>query len=808
MNCIVQSLKFSATLRDYTKYQSCYKHLHTHTSVPKPYYPTIDVLSKTSKDQSRKSKAYTLSNNLLQKYRSSYESFRYKQQYTSRKLPAFGLKLTDYLSTTSPDPNEPTLMPLKPATPVFDLYNLKAVPQDLNHSETPKRLHKPKSIVVNSLESATVLALRLKHLKAGKCTLQDVKQLASAIFSDLSPTQTDLELYETINMMEEPIKEVENELVDTAITPKTEKLTETRISLTLGKFGYTHQDLARWVECVSAPSIYHAVKVMEDTKSHKWPTFLLLYTFRRPCNSKLEALELMRLFHVYFQTLDNETNQSKLVLRMIDRALRFVPDLIPDICETFVEKMHSGFLQNKTIWNQILWQLTAFGRFFAVSDQPKDTAQSGKPGKNVPQSHELDLVLASQNIIMKKMQAAGIELDTKGYLALANTLREISPDRARSVLEIVKQHEYPCSYTEKAVLRGDFYGKDKKTHLTGMFPYIQAATCLEILLSKDADEALSALDNGISRFDSLNPEIASQHGYEFATSAMLWSTLFKQLKRTGSLTSEITSQVWQKAVASNVNITPHLLSNVLSGLVIPNPDGQIDYKKVIEFVKEYVLSSTASVSLLAKYLKVVASLPQQVLSKLVPTHVSGLAFVRELVSGMGNDTPGILYNTLLYCELHMEPASMWTTYTRMLRAGHEPDVWTLYYLLRAAYDPKLMWEGYPAAQRAASEFKGWVRGAHLDGSDAADLLKVYPTTKLFYAYTIVCGRSREHDAVLDILLWLERIGLAADKPLLCAILGYAPTQDYLLAHSENSHKDWPTLGEVEWFKKLEFKRQM
>lgn len=884
-----------------------------------------------------------------------------------------------------------SFVPLKPHKVPFDIFNPRIVYRDPLSPSLPSANNNTTNatnttsttsnntlnasssnrIAVDSLESATVLALRLKHLKEGKVSAEEVRTLASEIFKGMTVADQNEELLELIGGLKQsqggaktqtemmagqtegdtqnktetqaqadplgriPTEDIPTEddssqdhtqsqhispqytllldqLLSTRVQGAAAKLGSTRIKSILSRNGYEMSDLERWVQCVQAPTFFYAVRAMEsdtvglDNKAElegcekeeerRWPTFLLLYTFRRACHSKLEVLEMMRLFDRHFAEVGNNgnaqgsSNQTKIVLRMVSNAVRYLPEILPDVCNVVVRNMKLGNRvksMNEGFWNQLLWRMTMFGHTstpsFFLDDDPTpiqiepgvDDNSTSSPTLELStqdlqnKAHrELSLIFQAQSILVQFMLDNDIPLDTKGYLSLAHSLIKLSPERARHLLNIVKAHNYPVSFTEQAVLDGRVfdkkqrYSKEKqRMHSTGMFPYIQASTCLDMMLCTDPSSVLNALDEGISRFENMKPapRVVSEMGYKFTTSSMLWSTMIKMLKVTGGLDSSVTKEVWQRALDNGVQVSPYLLNQVLSGLSQPSKEGsdndnasniksdstssstrtdprEIDYTSIMTFIKKYVFSYNGSTPLAAKFSKLVCAAPAQTFRQAIPTHTSGLALTREVLKYGQVENPRIMYNALMASEVGLmkekrkteskvmanttssnllaaNAASLnaasttangvWSAYKYLLKTGCEPDIFSLYYLLRSAsLDKFLVWDGHPASHRCIAEFRRWVRGAHLDGSDTNDLLKIYPSTKLFFAYVNMCAKTGNAEEVSGVLSWVKRVGLVPDRSLLCAILAYAPDSKGLMNHNENMDIKWPTQSQVEWFKTI------
>jgi hypothetical protein len=135
----------------------------------------------------------------------------------------------------------------------------------------------------------------------------------------------------------------------------------------------------------------------------------------------------------------------------------------------------------------------------------------------------------------------------------------------------------------------------------------------------------------------------------------------------------------------------------------------------------------------------------------------------------------------------------------MRKEGFEPTIETLTSLCIAARDTDLKWEGLYAAQRSVVEFKNWIRGANDNSSDADDVLKMYPSQRLFHEFIIMAGRANYDSELLGVLPWMSRIGFKPDKSCLCALILYSPNGDYLHQHGLKVGGEWPTDFELQLY---------
>lgn len=599
--------------------------------------------------------------------------------------------------------------------------------------------------IIDNLETATVLALRLQQAKKGEISLAELAQFAQTLFATSYKSAVAeilaLETEETGKSNARISDEVQRMVYQPVPRQRMAK-----VLLALDRHGFTKRDLDRWIKCITAPQLHAALEAMdhEDERlQHKWPKFLVLFTLRRYCNSRLAAYRLTRWFAaIYPQYSKDPTTQTKMLFRVLQGVQRWVPDLVPGVVQIALDSA-SPEICTSQVMNQLLWKLARFG--LATAD-----------------SRETSLIMRAQAPVVEKMTQRGISLDTKGYLAIGYTLREESPDRARAFLDAIRQHEYPHSAGELAAINGE-------PSYEGKFPYLQGPVCLEMLLTVSGDQALNV-------FDSIE-----------SPSAMQWAILLRQLRRLNELVPDTARALWEKIKANPKSdaISPYLLSQVMMGM------GTLqDAESIVNAYPGHM-----SQSLALTYLKIAC-------------RNGSLSKARQLLSDM-DYKPVAAYNALLAGELHHgDPHKMWAVYEQGILGAahnHEPDVWSLHYMCRAAWDPGLVWAGLYAAQRMVVEFKHWVRGAYIDGGDAVDLLKLYPSDALFYSYIVMLGRAGYQDELLEVLPWMQRIGFEPSKLCLTALITYSPNGTYLLKHAQVAGvgTNWPSEFELRQFQNRE-----
>lgn len=637
----------------------------------------------------------------------------------------------------------------------FDVFNtqtsLLKPKRYQRRKQQQTQLFQEQPVIIDNLETATILALRLQHFKRGQLSFQELAQFAQRLFTTSRKSAiaeiAALEIGTDEVTTESAISlEAVQNLIHQPITNEPQRMA--RVLRALERHGFTKLDLDKWTECIMAPQLHAALEALDHDSaksSRNWPKFLVLFTLRRYCNSRLAAYGLTRWFSAQYPLFVSDSlMQTKMFFRVLQGVQQWVPDLIPTVCQIAM-KHASPDICTPEVLNQALWMLSRFG--YASIDSRATT-----------------LIMQAQSVIVEQMTQKKVALDTKGYLAIGHVLREESPERARAFLDAIKRHDYPYSADEMNAL-----GETQHPY-HGTFPYLQGPACLEILLSVTGDQALTA-------FDSIQ-----------SPNSMQWAILLRQLRKLNELTAETTETLWEKikrnsAERSNV-ISPHLLSQVIMGL------GSLDQARKI--IQEYPGYMTSSLAL--TYIKIACRADGG----------RGLSEARQIVSAM-EYKPVAAYNSLLAGELYQgNPTKMWHIYDQCIMGpgnNYEPDVWTLYYLCRAALDQGLIWDGLYAAQRMVVEFKHWVRGAYIDGGDSGDFLKVYPSDQLFYTYIVMLGRAGYHDDLLEVLPWMQRIGFEPSKLCLSALITYSPNGKYLQKHAQVSGVggNWPTDFELRQF---------
>ncbi|CAN6624013.1 hypothetical protein TRVA0_009S02696 [Trichomonascus vanleenenianus] len=527
----------------------------------------------------------------------------------------------------------------------------------------------------------------------------------------------------------------------------------------LEKHGYYYFDLVRWFKCIRAPTLTEAIRVMDlsDHQLHqdlvaqgadfskseighpkneeeeqyginRWPDFLIAFTLRRKCESRLEAIAMFNLYHEIASSPTSKTPYTlfKLFSYCIRIAHLHVPEMLPDLCGIFV-KYAPRELLIRSVFNEAMWHVSSFG-----SDRSEYVDQ---------------MISQALKVLVNVMISRDIKFDRKGLLALAYALRKSSPSRSRALVQTVKNRDYEISQEE---LRNPL-----------KFAYNEALYCMEMLLSNDKLAVIDILSR-------VAPEKRRN---------VLWATAIQRIDELGQLDKATTKSMYSKLVDNNNSPT---IDNYLADRLLQGPQPRAMALSALRKL------STPSLSprVLSKYLSISSR--------------RSLDFAREVISNLETPNLGLL-NTLIRGEALYDATKVWTTYQLILSSGFEPTVQTLDSLCIAAQNPAVEWGDLYAPQRVVVEFKRWVRGAHLDRSDAEDIVKVYPTQRLFHNYITMLGKSNYKDELLAVLPWMERIGLQPDKNCLCALIQHSPNGSWLMQHGRLAGLNYPTDEEYETY---------
>lgn len=501
---------------------------------------------------------------------------------------------------------------------------------------------------------------------------------------------------------------------------------------------YSKTDLQKWVKCFESQTLHQALQHMHA--EDQWPQFLSLYTLKRNARSAVDVYEAVRMYQRVLPTTQPAW-QMALFIRSIRLCSRLLPDYIPVVTRIFI--MHANpEAKTQANYNQMLWQLANFGTSLRV-----DFTKT---------------LIEAQRIVVADMKESNIDIDTKGYLALGYTLGVVAPDKAEGFVSVVKQHNYPFSKEEILALKGD----DELASVSwGRFPYRQGIYALELSLAQNSVDAFRI-------FDSIPKEYRV---------AMLWATLITRLRNLEELTPQTAGIIWDHIKQQDVRLSSFLVSRLLQAFE-NNPQYSEEVSQVAARQNVPTTRSTLGGQFFYRLAK--------------KSRADAIAIFNKIPR-----KSLYMYEMMMRAQLSM-PSTLWDTYCQMKQDGYDPSVDTLIMLCRAACNTRLKWGGLFAPQQAVVEFKTWVRGANLDGSDAEDLFKLYPTARLFHHYIVMLGRARYEDGLLDVLPWMERINFTPDKMLLCAIIHYSPNGKYLQKHGNIVGGEWPTESDMELFKTI------
>lgn len=652
---------------------------------------------------------------------------------------------------------------------------------------------------IDSMETATVLALAVDRMVNGEVDLTNTVEMISKMLDGRKASAV-CEMIEILRHRN-PNGTVPELLaaLQSNVSWLGWKSMQSRVASTLKNKHYTHADLAKFVERVKQPKMSDALDLLEPS-NYQWPRFMIQFTLRRYCNSRLAAYALCRWFSILFpRQKGNTLMQQKMVLRVTTIVAQWLPELLPTVLGIALNpENHKGLPIDSPLLNQLLWTCTRFGSFTT--------------------HRETELIIQAQGVIVDYMNRHNLLIDTKGYLAIAYMVREDSPERALAFLKIIKMHTYRYSLAEVRALKSvnpefsipsdqietlhaNYDILHQNLMFQGRFPYLQGVKALELLMTKTSDQTLSVFDT-----------ISQPNG-------LLWALLLKQLRRLGDLPLATMDMLWAKIrgqARKNPNlITSYLLSQVVMGYRTLTHAVKImnEYPAFIDmgFIKHYLKIASNDNRLWVGDTEEQMRLDESGYTRRrgannnFYTTSRGLDLTRQVVAAMEH-RPRPVLNSMLAGELYYgAPEKMWALYTDMLdHQGYEPDAWTLYYMCKAAATrPSLRWDGLFAAQRMMVEFKHWVRGAYIDGGDANDLLKLFPSRALFYQYIVMIGKAGYQDDLLEILPWMQRIGFIPDKLCLSALITYSENGRFLLKHSRVSGAsgEWPTEIELKMYQK-------
>lgn len=526
-----------------------------------------------------------------------------------------------------------------------------------------------------------------------------------------------------------------------------------------GKSGFILRDvipgndpriILTWVQCFTASKMSSALESMKEIPYENWPVFLVLYTLKRRCDSRLSAYRAVQLFQRQFKNFDvlTEVMAYNRILRICHR---YLIDFVPVITRIFLLHMHPES-RVSLVYNNLLWSIANFG----VSWNHNDVYR----------------LIEAQKSVVVDMAKHNVELDTKGYLSLAYTSKDIFTERSREILKIVKNHDYNYSREELICLERPADSAGDNKNILGRFPYKEAVYCMDILVSEDYSEALNIVDR-LPR--------------EIIVKPIVWTTLLIHLIRKGELSRVVMEAIWQKICSEKVRLSNFLVQKLMRGF-----RNDIKALQVIELAQAQGLKITINSASAPDFLYI--------------NNESDLNHARIIMSSLQYNSV-FLYDRLISAEAKFQPEKVWRTYSQLLAEGYEPTVRTLQTLCISGANRSLIWDELYASQRCVVEFKSWVRGADSSGSDVQDPFKVYPTDDLFCSYIVMLGKSHYQEELREVLPWMGRLKFRPKKLTLCALMAYSPEGKFLRQHAEIVKGEWPTEEELEAYQRLHLRQK-
>lgn len=527
-----------------------------------------------------------------------------------------------------------------------------------------------------------------------------------------------------------------NQVIQDYMTAKEQpsSANESLIFRTVAEHGYSMEDFKCWLNCITASKLSQAILSM---RGRRWPAFLVMFTLRRRSHSRREALLAL---HVYQQCLHGFPKglQMGFFVRTQRIVQKWLIECVPDMCRAFLKHADKDVLCGFT-FNQLLWSICGFGRTWNRDDA---------------------LILSdAMKPIFNYMSSHGHLLDTKGYLAIAYVTYFSSPEKSRAIVQQVREHKYPASHEEAYNL--EHVDAEHRAYSLGRIPYTHGLYALELLHSRTFDEA-------INYFQSIP---------ENRQNSIIWAILLLKLRELNCIDDELIQKLWATVVNSTSSVSPYLVEQFVQNAQ--------DASLVQTIINEASTKKDCIIKL-----GVVRSL----LEKQALTNLDDAI---QIFTNLKSRSPQLYAVIMSACSNQSRSEQMWPLYTKMLSEGIEPDVEILLLLCKAGCNMGLKWDGAYAAQRAVLEFKQWVRGALADGSDANDIIKIYPSPALFEAYILLIGKAGYTQELLAVLPWMDRIQFVASKRSLCALIKYAPNGPYLLKLGQTLGGQWPTEHEYE-----------
>lgn len=632
-----------------------------------------------------------------------------------------GLFLTDYVNGNLVDVNM-----------AADIYGKKRFTYD--NEEIPESLRKiasrnAKKLNVSPMEALCILCWRVQQYREGTVDEDLIIKFARKVrhYVDIPPSNLIKGMHELLDNKTETDSFILKDVVP----------------------GQDPRIILNWVKCFTAQEMSSAFFAMKGVDYEKWPLFLVLFTLKRRCDSRLNAYRAVQLFQHQFKNFGvlREVLAFNRILRICQR---FLTDYIPVITRVFLLHMHPES-RVSLVYNNLLWSIANFGVSWSEYNVYR-------------------LIEAQKNVVVD-MAKNNVELDTKGYLSLAYTSKDVFTERSREILKLVKLHDYKYSREELICLEWPDGSDSSEKAMLGRFAYKEAIHCMEILLSEDYLEALSIV-NRLPKEVSVKP--------------VVWAVLLTHLARKSELSKVVMDAIWQKICLEEVSLSNFLVRKLLRGFRNDPKALQVLKRAEAQGLKLSINSASA-----AEFLHI--------------GNESDLNHARIIISSLQHSSI-FLYDRLIIAEAKLQPQAIWTTYSQLLAQGHEPTIQTLLALCISAADPSLVWGELHASQRCVVEFKSWVRGADYNGRDIQDPFKLYPTDKLFYSYIVMLGKSGYEDELREVLPWMGRLKFHAKKLTLCALMAYSPEGKFLRQHAEIVKGEWPTEEELEAYQRLHLRQ--
>lgn len=618
-----------------------------------------------------------------------------------------GLRLQDYINTKILDIDMPSdYVRPKPAKKFS--YKDEAVPKELQGLDPQYDI----------LETLTILAMHVEHrIRTGHW---------DKVFVYVA--------YRLALMMDVGKAVEEYQMLKAGTLPVEESV----IFRALHERNFTVADLENWLKCLNARLLRDALTAMQGTR---WPDFLLIFTLKRRCHSRADALALLKLYQQYLPGF-KKSLQIGLFIRTHRHVQVWLIECVPMMCRLLVQYAHRDLLVDFTL-NQLLWLVSGFGKIWS-----KDNG----------------LILAdAMKVLFRFMNLHDVLLDTKGYLAIAYVTYFVTPKKSKAIVEKVRKHDYPRSHEELVILSPNGGSVDPDGPTLGRISYTHGIYALELLHCDNFEQT-------IEFFRQVPTD---------RQNSVLWAFLLLKLRELGRLNDEILCRLWTTMFATNTKVTP--------------------------FVVEQFVKNTRDVDLMQRFVVEAATEKRCTLKPTIMENILQQKALQDpentlvIFQSMKSRSPR-LYSAVMSALMTVRPDQVWQLYTTMRDVDRiEPTVEILTLLCKTALNLRLQFDGVYVAQRVVLEYKMWVRGALVDGSDVDDVLKVYPTNVLFEYYIRLIGTAGYTQELLEILPWMNRIQFEASKRCLCTLIRYAPNGQYLLKMGQKLGGQWPSESEFQDF---------